>query len=115
MNWDKKIAVAMIHGAGSQGQDFADGLISMIKTDFSNLVKSVNDVDSCLKFKSVHWAPIMQVREDELWCKIKEFDFPMKRLRKFVVSYAADAFAYQPSPKEKTVYENTCHGGPIPA
>jgi hypothetical protein len=102
--WGDKIAVAVIHGAGAQGANFADKLKAAIKEDFSNLVKGV-DVDSCLKFMPVHWAPIMQVPEDELWRKMTKFDFPWKPLRKFVVSNAADAFAYQPSPKEKTVYE----------
>jgi hypothetical protein len=102
--WADKIAVAVIHGSGKQGPTFADKLIAAIKEDFSNLVKDVDAV-SCLIFKSVHWAPIMQVPEDKLWDKMKEFDLPWKPLRKFVVSYAADAFAYQPSPKEKAVYD----------
>jgi hypothetical protein len=102
--WGDKIAVAMIHGSGEQGPTFADGLMAAVKEDFSNLVKNV-DVDSCLKFKPVHWGPIMQIPEDALWRKMEEFDLPLKRPRKFIVSYAADAFAYQPSPKDRTVYD----------
>jgi hypothetical protein len=102
--WGDKIAVAMIHGAGGQDETCVDVLKAAIKKEFSNLVKGV-DVDSCLKFKPVHWAYIMQVPEDELRRKMKKFDFPWKWLREFVVSYAADAFAYQPSSKDRTVYD----------
>jgi hypothetical protein len=105
--WDKKIAIAIIHGAGAENPNFAEGLMAAIRKEFANLVKGVA-VDSCLKFKPIHWAPILEQREKDLWNKMETFNLSLmlKFLRKFIVSYFADAVAYQPSTSGRTVYDD---------
>jgi hypothetical protein len=59
-----------------------------------------------LCFQPVYWGPILQVPEDVLWERMKaggELDFTS--LRRFIVSFAADALAYQPLPGENSAYD----------
>jgi hypothetical protein len=104
--WDKKIAVAILHGAGAQKKTFARGLINEIKKAFGRLV-GVKNVDRCLKFKSVYWADILEKREKEIHKKMKGFELSEWRgLRSFIVSNFGDVAAYQPSRSNSTAYED---------
>jgi hypothetical protein len=102
----KKIAVAIIHGVGTQGADFADDMIRMLKERFARDLKSCEaNPETQLEFEFVHWAPVLQNTQDELWKRmVKGGDMDFRRLRKFMVDFAADAVAYQPAISEQLTY-----------
>ena len=98
----KKIAVAIIHGIGKTPPDFAEGMKADLLRRFTNAGANPND----LIMKSVYWSPVLQGLEDELSRRTKAGG-PQGygALREFMVSFAADAIAYQPAPHEQEIYE----------
>ena len=100
------VAVAVVHGIGMQGPDFAARFQKKLTRQFAQqLGPEVQDPAREILIKPVYWAPVLQNSEDELWERLKKggkLDFI--KLRKFLVDFAADAFAYQPTPKDRTVY-----------
>ncbi len=102
------VAVAVVHGIGMQGPDFAVRFQKKLTRQFAQeLGPEVQDPAAEILIKPVYWAPVLQNSEDELWKRLKQggnLDF--MELRKFLVAVAADAFAYQPIPKDRTVYDS---------
>lgn len=103
----QKIAVAIIHGIGSQTPDFADETIQELTQRFSRLIQGqAPDPASELVMKPVYWASELQDEENELWTRIRRGgDLDFLSLRRFMVNFAADAIAYQPAPKERDAYD----------
>lgn len=99
-NLAEKIAVAVIHGVGRQGDDFAVGLIDKVKDRFGELIgQSGQNTDELLVMEPVFWAPVLENEENELWRRLKRgADLDFVGLRQFMMSFAADAIAYQPVP-----------------
>lgn len=99
-----KIAVAIVHGVGDTTADFADEMIAELSARFAATTQ-VPSADA-LVFRSVYWGPTLQEPENALWHQLKkggELDFTS--LRRFMVSFAADALAYQPLPDERSIYD----------
>jgi hypothetical protein len=68
--------------------------------------KKLKDPASDLAILPVYWAPVLQGAEEELWKRMKragELDFTT--LRRFLVDFAADAIAYQPTPTDRRIYD----------
>lgn len=100
-----KIAVAIVHGVGDTAPDFADEMIAELSDRFTDAT-SVPAADA-LVFRPVYWARTLQEPENALWEQLKkggELDFTS--LRRFMVSFAADALAYQPLPDERSIYDD---------
>ena len=102
------IAVAVVHGIGMQDPDFATRFQeNLIRQLAQELGPEVQDPAGEVILKPVYWSPVLQNLEDELWKRLKESgDLDFMELRKFLVYFAADAFAYQPTPKDRTVYDS---------
>lgn len=102
-----KLAVAIIHGMGNQTDDYARDMIAIINQKFSKTVEHlVDDPDSCLIIKPIHWAKVFEEREDELLKKtVLESHLDYQGLRKFLILYLGDAIAYQPVETAKHNYE----------
>jgi len=59
-----------------------------------------------LVMEPLYWAPVLENAENELWRRLKRgADLDFVGLRQFMVSFAADAIAYQPVPKERAAYD----------
>lgn len=104
----KRIVLAIFHGMGSQPADFADEMTSKLRSRFADKIKADQPVDpeEELVVKGVHWAPVFQTIQDDLWTRLEasgSLDF--KRLRKFIVHALGDATAYQISRKDRTRYD----------
>ena len=103
----QKIAIAIIHGVGKQDPNFADGMTQELKGRFAKeLGQKIQDPASELAILPVYWAPAVQDAEEELWRRMKrggEMDFTT--LRRFLVDFAGDAIAYQPTPKDRRIYD----------
>ena len=101
------IAVAVIHGIGKQNPNFADGLSAKLTARFADKVANQS---AQLIIEPIHWAPVMEEREDLLWQRInKTGGLDFLKLRQFMVEFGADALAYQPLPRERDIYD-AVHG-----
>jgi hypothetical protein len=101
----QSIAVAIIHGIGRQGPDFAEAMIARLRKQFARLVGSAAAAHG-LVFQPVYWAPVLQKEEDELWKRLNAAGaMGWRDLREFMVDFAADAIAYQPIPGERDIYD----------
>ncbi len=99
-----KIAVAIVHGVGITKPDFAEEMIEEIKERFTK--QTGLDAGAALVFRPIYWGHILQQPEDELWRRMKQGgDLDFTSLRRFMVSFAADALAYQPAEGERDKYE----------
>lgn len=104
----QKLAIAIVHGIGSQKADFADKMIRLLKKQFAaKIEKQTTDPDSQLVFKPVFWASVFENEETDLWQRLKKGgDMSYTRLRLFVINYLADAIAYQPTNQRHQNYDN---------
>jgi hypothetical protein len=98
------IAVAIVHGVGDTKPDFAEGMIAELRARFAKATGA--DAATALICRPVYWGPILQVPENELWKRLRAGgDLDFTKLRRFMVSFAADALAYQPVEGEADKYE----------
>jgi len=106
----QKIAVAIIHGVGKQDPHFAKKMISELKQRFSNALSGkIKNPSSQLVIHPIYWAPVLQEAEDKLWKRMEQGGkMRYKSLRRFMVDFAADALAYQPTPSDHDIY-NSIH------
>jgi len=104
----KKIAVAIIHGAGSQQADFAEPVIAKLTAAFlDHLPDADQSVANKLVFRPIYWANVLAKKQRVLWNTLEtdgQLDF--KAVRKFLMHFGADAVAYQPSASHREVYDN---------
>lgn len=103
-----RVAVALVHGVGIQGSDFAEPMIGALTDRFAEeLDMSREEAADELVFEAVHWAPVLQREQTRLWGKVSaKGDLDFVDLRRFVVDFAGDAIAYQPTPKDREVYDS---------
>lgn len=103
-----KIAVGIIHGVGVQKANFADGMIKEIRKRFASEIKKYSpSPEKEIVIKPIFWAPVLQKEQDRLWSLLnKGGKMSYKKLRRFIVDFAADAIAYQPSPQDCEPYNN---------
>jgi hypothetical protein len=103
----QKLAVAVIHGIGKPDAHFADAMIAELRLRFAAAIggRSPNP-GAELVAKPVLWAPVIQDKENELWQRLgngASMDFI--KLRRFMMDFAADAIAYQPTPHDRRIYD----------
>lgn len=93
----KKIAIGIIHGIGDKKKDFAEEITKQLKKSFKKAAKlrKIHATSEDLIFEPIHWSPLVEKLEMELWEKVNADQLNWDLLRKFVVSYLGDAIAYQ--------------------
>lgn len=92
------VGILILHGMGSQGSDFADEMIGELDSRITGLGHDKNRV--C--WKPVHWAYVIQPREDQLWRDLsRNNDLDAVKIRKFLISAFGDAIAYQRVPGQR--------------
>ncbi|WP_020007694.1 hypothetical protein [Salinicoccus albus] len=90
----QKIAVAILHGAGTPEENFAEEMIEKISEGFGQQVNKENIV-----FQPIFWSEIFESGQEKLWEKVQTGgDLNYEFLRRFVVEFLADTVAYQPAP-----------------
>lgn len=107
----QKLAVAIVHGIGSQKANFADNMIRLLKKSFSSKIKKKTTTpEDQIVFKPVFWASIFENEENELWRRLRMGGtMSYNHLRLFVINYLADAIAYQPTIDRHQNYDKV-HG-----
>lgn len=105
----QKIAVAIIHGVGSQGPDFADKAIEKLSRAFAKHLPDNNkSVEDKLVLMPIYWADILSQRQRILWQTVEDdahnkLNFELTR--KFFLAFGGDAIAYQPGATRREVYD----------
>jgi len=102
------IAVAIIHGIGMQGPNFADGMMKMLYKRFAKEL-GISGAESKLRLciEPIYWAPVLQRPEDTLSRNVEtKHTLRWMGFRRFMISFVADAVAYQPLPREQDVYDD---------
>lgn len=93
----QKLAVAILHGAGTPEENFAEDMIKKISKGFAKKRK-VDNVEQELAFEPVFWSSIFEAEEKRLLERLQkgtDLDYPL--LRRFAIEFLADAVAYQPT------------------
>ncbi|WP_164667926.1 chemotaxis protein [Virgibacillus doumboii] len=91
----QKIAVLVLHGAGTPDRSFADKMIERISKRF---VKATGVERAELEFEPVFWSAVFEGEQEELWGNLqRDADLDFVRLRRFVIEFLSDAVAYQPT------------------
>lgn len=103
----QKLAVAIIHGAGTPEETFAQDIIGEIRQKFTRrLSKEIANPGEQLLFFPVFWSSVFEKEEKELWSRLKKggrLDY--SRLRRFTIEFLADAIAYQPAQNRDHNYD----------
>ncbi|WP_373893484.1 chemotaxis protein [Virgibacillus sp. CBA3643] len=93
----QKIAIVVIHGAGTPDEDFADEIITRVSRKFAKKL-SIKNAEQELEFEPVFWSSVFETEQAELWNRLQDSaDLNYNRLRRFVIEFLADAVAYQPT------------------
>ena len=103
-----KIAVAIVHGVGNAQPDFLEPLRRRILRYFSRELRGLTPhPEEEIVVRSVYWGPVVQGLEDELARRVVEGrSLDYNDLRGFMLSFAGDAIAYQPTGGRKETYNN---------
>jgi hypothetical protein len=108
----QKIAVAIIHGAGSQGPEFAGAMVAKLKQSFAKLLPSHHQsIADKLAIKPIYWADILAKKQRILWNSVLDDDSKLGfgEIRQFIMNFGADAVAYQPGATRREVYDRVHH------
>lgn len=104
----RRVAVAIIHGVGWQGSDFADDMMDAIGRAFYRLAPAAPD--GALVFEPVHWAPVLEGAQEELTRRVRsEHDLDWGWLRHLMISFVGDGIAYGLTSHDRHVYD-AIHG-----
>jgi len=98
---EAKLGVLIIHGVGSQNEDFADPMIEELKERISDQAK--------IQWKTVYWAPILESAENKLLHELFPGVEPPDwfELRKLVMNYVGDVTAYRYLPTSSSQPQKT--------
>lgn len=91
----QKIAVLILHGAGTPDKRFAKKMIERISYRFE---KKHGIGRSELEFEPVFWSSIFAGEQEKLLGNVqRDNNLKYQRLRKFAIEFLSDAVAYQPT------------------
>lgn len=91
------LAVLVMHGMGSQREDYAQDFIEAIDRTLVSYGKQSEQVAWC----PVYWADILAPRQRDYWEAAQSAaDLDYTRLRQFVISALGDAAAYRQLPSD---------------
>lgn len=106
------LAVLFIHGIGRTKPGYSHPLAKALESRFVRSVRGeAPDPGSQLVFEEVNWSLALQAAEDALWARLASSGAPLRyeRLRHFMLDFAADAIAYQPTHNDRSAYD-AIHG-----
>lgn len=96
----QKVAVAIIHGIGTQNEKFANKTITALKKRCQPVMG--NDLIA----EPVYWAGVLNDAEKELMARARKGGkLRGSKIRQFMLDFLGDAFAYQPTRHDRTTYD----------
>jgi hypothetical protein len=102
------LAIAFLHGVGRTHPGYSAPLVRAVTQRFARKVGSqAEDPAAELIFEEVNWSCALQPAENRLWRRLKRAPAPLRyqRLRHFMLDFAADAIAYQPTHSDRSAYD----------
>ncbi len=107
MQMAKRLAIAVIHGMGSQQPEFADEMIDALNGRVGDLNKDPDEI----AWRSIFWANILAPRQEEyLRDANQNNDLDYIGLRRLVVSAVGDASAYRHVDSPENTPYDLIHG-----
>src|SRR5947209_1273651 len=92
----RKIAVAVVHGVGSQKADFAKGFAARIRTRFAGQISGETaNAEQELQIRGVYWADVLADPEKRLEGRFHTADLRWGEARNIMIDLGGDALAYQ--------------------
>src|ERR1051325_11911959 len=92
----KKIAVAVVHGVGSQKAYFSQALAARIRAEFADAIRDLSaDPPAELQIRGVYWAKAMSDKEHALEDRLKQAHLRWGDARNISIDLGGDALAYQ--------------------
>ena len=92
----QKIAVAVIHGVGSQKAAFAKDFARRVRERFAREIGSeVPNADQQLQIRGAHWAPVLEELEKLLEARFHGMNLHWGEARDIAIDLGGDAIAYQ--------------------
>ena len=101
------LAIAFLHGIGRTEPGYSEPMRRALTRAFAWRVRrSEREASAELHFEEGNWSPVLERPETELWNRVRA-PGPLRfgRLRDFMVHFAADAIAYQPTPGDRSAYD----------
>ena len=101
------LAIAFIHGIGRTERGYSEPMRRALAAAFASRIgRPTSETASELHFEEINWSPVLSRPETELWKRVHGGG-PLRydRLRDFMVHFAGDAVAYQPSPHDRSAYD----------
>jgi hypothetical protein len=91
-----KLAVAVVHGVGSQKADFAKAFASSLKQRFATEIQGMSPAPADeLQVRGVYWANVLADKEAELETRLQAANLDWDEARNIMVDLGGDALAYQ--------------------
>lgn len=92
----QKIAVAVVHGVGSQKEDFAKAFAERLRDRFADEIRGqAPDAPQELQIRGVYWAKELADAEHELGKRLEQSDLRWDEARNIMIDLGGDALAYQ--------------------
>jgi len=103
-----RVALAVVHGIGSQEPGYADGFLDLIRSRFASRVRrAAGDPGDCLAARVLVLSGILRTPERELLSLTgRRRRLGWRFLRAFAADYLGDAIAYQRT-ERRDVYRET--------
>lgn len=103
------IAVAVVHGVGDQDVTFAQTLEYNLRRRWQGIMdgEPVADVDGQLVIEPIYWAPAVNLRQKAFMNRLKQAGtMRFWPLRKLIISAVAGPLVYQPTYKDRRIYDD---------
>lgn len=101
------IGILFLHGIGRTEPGYSRPLAEAIAARFvGSTGGQAHDPEAQVVFEEVNWSGVLQPAEDDLGSRLRAAG-PLRwgRLRGFMLDFAADAIAYQPTHADRSAYD----------
>ena len=108
-----KLAVLIVHGMGTQSDDYADPMID----ELNDRLRALGQNPDHVLWKAAHWSHVLDGRENDLYRRLEQnHDLDWGALRRsLVLSGLGDAVAYQGPPLHHRRYTGrSIESSPMP-
>lgn len=107
------VAVLFLHGIGRTDPGYSQPMQHDLVRAFASHVRDIpSNPGSQIVFEEGNWSEALQGSEDKLWSRLVttgpedgEAELRYASLRHFMVDFAADAIAYQPTHSDRSAYD----------
>jgi hypothetical protein len=101
-----RIAVAILHGIGSQCGTYADATIRRLQANVAGKLPRGEDVSKAVVFRSICWSDVLEHGEETLCDRLSLLpELRWQWLRRLVICWLGDAIGYQAANGVREAYD----------